>query len=485
MMYRKPISTLLALAMMTVICRQALAQDVSVSSSNSSTVIHNSNGTMRWRTSTGVTDFNIEMRGKIEITDDDKDIKSISDDGYLEINKTVFGSRRTIIVEPMGGGKIKKEYYEGRTKMNWEPEGKSWLGEILPDIVRNTGIGAESRVARFFKQGGTSAVLSEIKSIDSDHAKSIYANFLMKQAVQPKDYASIVEQVTGSMDSDHYIAEFLKGNISKFMQTKEATTAVFNATRKMDSDHYKTVVIKDALKGQMASIENVKIILQAASEMESDHYITEVLTSLLGQNNLNEAAVNEMIATTKSIESDHYRSVVLTKALDKDGLSSTSYQRVIESVKGIESDHYITQVIEHLLHNKLSDELLSLVLDISNSIESDHYRTQVLTTLLDRQDLTEAQYTKLIDACGHMDSDHYKTQVLKSALTSGKVNDSQVITILNGTKQMDSDHYITEVLVSAAPKVKAGGTPLKDAYRNAARGISSETYYGRALRAIE
>lgn len=472
--------------LMIILAGPVLGQETAKQeSTSSSTTISNDRSTSRWRHSTGMTDFNIEMRGKIELTDDDKDIKSISDDGYLEINKTVFGSKRTLVIEALGGGKVKKEYYEGRTKIEWEPAGRQWMSEILPEIVRTTTIGAESRVARFFKQGGTTGVLNEIGRIESDHVKSHYANLLMKQNVAVKDYAAIINKLADEVDSDHYITEFLKSNVSKFMQTKESTTAFFSATRNIDSDHYKTVIIKEALKGQIASLENVKIILQAAGQMESDHYITEVLTSLLKQENLNDALISEMISTTKSIESDHYRTVVLTKALDKQGLTNISFQKVIESVKDIESDHYVTQVIKHLLDNKLTDEMLTLLLDITNSIESDHYRTEVLKSLLRRQDLTDAQFGKLVDAVANMDSDHYKMTVLNDALLSKTITDTKVVAIINITKDMDSDHYITEVLMDAAPKVKQGNSVMKDAYRAAAKRISSETYYGRALRAIE
>jgi hypothetical protein len=62
---------------------------------------------------------------------------------------------------------------------------------------------------------------------------------------------------------------------------------------------------------------------------------------------------------------------------------------------------------------------------------------------------------------------------------------SQLATIIASAGNIDSDHYITEVLTKAAPKVKVGDNSLKEAYRAAARKIESETYYGRALRAIE
>lgn len=463
----------------------AFSQEVSASKESNTTVIHQDRGTTRWRTSNGHSDFNIEMRGRIELTEDDKDIKSISDDGYLEINKTVFGSKRSIVIEPLGGGKMKREYYEGRTKMDWEPNGRQWLGEILPDIVRNTTIAAEARVNRFFKQGGTAAVLAEIDKIDSDHVKSHYASLLMKQPVQTKDYVSIINKVAEEVSSDHYAAEFLRRNISKFMQSKEATTAVFAATRRIGSDHYKTEVIKEALRGQAASPENVRIILQAAGQMQSDHYISEVLRSLLNQNNLSDAVIAEMINTTNTIESDHYRSEILRKALQKDGLSSLSHQRVIESIKGINSDHYITEVIKDLLKNKLTDEHLTLLLDVTASIESDHYHSDVLRTLLTRQDLTEAQFGRVVQNAGHIGSDHYMHEVLRLALRRPDIEDNKVIAVLNTVKRLDSDHYATEVLLEAAPRVKNGSTPVRDAYRNAARGIGSETYYGRALKAIE
>lgn len=454
--------------------------------SSSGSVSHNSrDDTQRWKTSNGFDNFNVEYRGKIEITDDDKDIKNMSDDGYLEISKTVFGSKRSVVIEAQANGKIKKEYYEGRTEKAWEPGGKTWLAEILPEVVRTTTLCAESRVTRFFKQGGTTAVLNEMDKMDSDYVRSAYANLLMKQPVQVKDYAVIINKVAEKTDSDHYMTEFLKNHTAKFLQNKEATTALFSATSRMDSDHYKTVVIKEALKGQTTSPENVKIILQAAGQMDSDHYISEVLTSLLRQKNITDEVISEIINTTQSIESDHYKTVVLTSAMDKPGLSATSYKRVVESVKTIESDHYIAQVLKKLLENKLTDDPLHLLLTILPSIESDHYKTEVFTTLLKRQDLTDEQFDKLMLSFDRMDSDHYKSVVLRQVIASENVTEVKLTKVLKMTNTMDSDHYITDVLTHAAPLVKSANAAVQTAYRTAAKNISSDTYYGRALKAIE
>src|SRR5690606_21708178 len=98
------------------------------------------------------------------------------------ISKTVFGSKRSIVIESQGGS-LKREYYEGRTKMDWEPNGKNWLGEILPEIVRNTTLAAESRVNRIYQRGGAKAVISEINIIESDYVRARYGKLLLQKDI--------------------------------------------------------------------------------------------------------------------------------------------------------------------------------------------------------------------------------------------------------------------------------------------------------------
>lgn len=436
-----------------------------------------------YKNSDGTSSFNIEVRGRIDLTDDDKDIKSMSPDGYLEITKTAFGSRRSLIITPQGSA-LKREYYEGRTSVPFEPAGRKWMSEILPEVVRTTTIGAESRVSRFFRQGGTNAVLDEISRLESDYVKAHYANALMGVSPQEKDFPFIVNRVAGTIESDYYLTEFLQNNLSRLLKNKESANAVFAACGKMESDHYKTEVIKAALRDQPASLTNVQSILDATGHMESDHYKTEVLTTLLKQENLTDAIMTEVINSTQSIQQDYYRSLLLNKVLSKSGLSNSSYQMILESVRGIESDHYKTEVLTHLLDNKLSTDQIRTVVDISTSIESDHYTTIVFNDVL-KQDMSDEAFGNLIDRVSHIGSDYYMATVLQSALNLPKLSNAKVISVLSVTGKIESDHYITEVLLAAAPRVKTGDAALKDAYRSAAKKIESETYYGRAIKAIE
>ncbi len=95
----------------------AAGQDVVTSSSR------NGSTKTSYKNFNVLSNFNVESRGKIELSDDDKDIKSMSPDGYLEIKKTVFVSRRSLVITPSGSG-LKREYYEGGTSVAFEPETK-------------------------------------------------------------------------------------------------------------------------------------------------------------------------------------------------------------------------------------------------------------------------------------------------------------------------------------------------------------------------
>ena len=86
--------TTFLLTLLLIATAQTFGQEYSAESKSSRNHNGDERNVSRWRNSTGVTDFNIEMRGTIELTDDDKDVKSLSNDGYLEITKTVFGAKR-------------------------------------------------------------------------------------------------------------------------------------------------------------------------------------------------------------------------------------------------------------------------------------------------------------------------------------------------------------------------------------------------------
>jgi hypothetical protein len=479
---------ILTIVMIAVLSRPALPQTVSASSSSHETIsITENNGVQKWSRNYGpLSDFNIEVKGKIEVTEDDKDVKGMSDDGYLQISKTVFGSKRSIVMESLGGGKIKKEYFEGRTKMEWDTNGKAWLGEILPDLVRSSTVGAEGRVNRIFKQGGANAVLTEIEELEGDYVKAHYARLLLEKNIPSSDIPKVINTIADELSSDYYLSGLLKDAMPKLLTTEESANAYFRATEKIGSDYYRTLILKEALKKYAASPAQVKSILNAATSIGSDYYLSVILTSLLEEEQVKEESLNELIKVTSNIESDHYRTEVLMKALQKQGISKEALRNAVTAVGDIGSDYYKTSVFNAMAErNTLDPDVQIKVINIiKSSVGSDYYKSATLNTLLQHQNFSDESFEQLLDAAGDIGSDNYAADVIMHAGEKA-TSTNRLASVLKTAANIDSDHYLTTVLQELAPKVKSADNSVKEVYRQTAKSIDSETYYGRAIRAIE
>jgi hypothetical protein len=448
----------------------------------------NSDGkTHRHRMSFGVYDFNVEYRGTVEVTDDDRDIKSLSDDGYVEISKTVFGSKRGIIIESLGGGKLKKEYYEGRSKIDWEPKGREWLNEILPSIVRSTGLGAEGRINRYYAKGGVPAVMSEISRLEGDYVRTQYGKLLFKKEIPNAELPSVITGLSDEIDSDYYLSTLYKDNIEKLLSTNEAADAFFKGSAKISSDYYKSVVLKEALNKYSTSPAQAKVILQSAKDISSAYYLHTVLVALLDQRVVKEEALNEMVLVSKDTSSDYYRSVVLNRVLKLKGVSKVTLKNIADALSDIGSDYYKSTVLKSMAtHTSMDEATQSTVLGlIDNSMNSDYYASVVLSEFLKNQKLTDKTFSELVMVAGKLNSANYAADVL-GGTSDVTLSKPQLIEICKASANISSDYYLSTVLTSIAPQIRSlNDAEVKDAYRQAAKRIDSETYFGRAIRAIE
>lgn len=434
----------------------------------------------------GLKSFNIEYRGDIEVNDTDTDVIGISRGGYLEISKTTFGSKRSIVFESKEG-KLVKEYYEGRRKIDYVPDGEEWLAEILPDIVRSTGIAAESRLNRFYKQGGVNSVMSEIARLESSYVQNIYGKLLLrKDDLTNSELSASIKELAREMDSDYYKAELLSDASKKYLSNDELTIAFFDAAAYIDSDYYSAQILSDAIDDVDFSEELFAKILSASNNIESDYYQAQVLEDALDIPNLTDNALSQIIENTKGIGSDYYQAQVLSTTMETPGLSKKSLEKVTAAVMDISSDYYMAEVLEKMIDNRLDDNVIqSLITSIDRNMSSDHYKASVLSELVQEQQLTAASMQKLADAIGNMNSDSYAAEIIEDAADMRDINKQVLISLLDACSRIDSDYYCAEALESLASHVRDGDADIKDAYRRAAKNIGSTHYYGQALKAID
>ena len=433
----------------------------------------------------GLTSFKVEHRGIIEISDDDKDVKAISSGGFLEISKTVFGNQRTIRIESTGSG-LNRKYFVGRKEVSYDPEGKQWLAEILLEVVRSSGVGAKSRVDRFYKKGGVSEVINEFEEINSDYVESIYASMLLdKSNLSLNELVEAIDGISGEINSDYYLSNVLKDNRKKILKNDETAIAYFEAIQEIDSDYYASVVLKEGLEKGAYSEKQAEAIVNAAKNIGSDHYMSSVFQKMMKNNEISDEIISAILLATDEIGSDHYQTEVLKDVIDRDHLSVEIQKSLLEVVGNISSDHYMSVVFNEMLEKDIHESgLIDLLEVMKNNMSSDHYTHVVLQEMVEVQKLTDGVIRELSEVIREMSSDHYASEVLKE-IAHEDITESQMIILMEAASDISSDHYLTTVLLAFADRVNSGSFALKDAYRKAAKSINSDSYYGKVVKEID
>lgn len=432
--------------------------------------------------------YKIDFEGDFELSDNDEDIVSVSRGGYFEITRAAFGSKRRVIIESDSRGNLTKEYFVGRERVDYEPEGREWLAEVLPDIVRSTTIGAESRVNRFYRQDGARGVMDEVERLDSDYLKSHYIEILMdKDGLSTNELVAVIEGAAREVNSDHYLTEILKDNERVFFANEATSKAFIEASEEVNSDHYRSQILKRVLTRTEVEGDLLVAVLESAEEINSDHYLTEVLRETLEERNLTDELISQVIETAREINSDHYQSELFRDALELDQISDESFWVILDASGDISSDHYKTELFKELLERDLDDKTLSRMIDeIEDDVSSDHYSNVLLSKIISEQKLGDESKESFKLAVRNISSDHYASQIIIRAADDADLDDELVTSLLESAQDINSDHYMSQALISLSDYINdSGSDELRRLYRSIAREISSDTYYGRAMKALD
>lgn len=429
-----------------------VAQNVTVTNSKDSNYSYsssNKNGVYTIHVKDKGNKFKLEYEGEITLSDDDKDIVAISRGGFLEISKSSFGGKRKLVIEAESG-KLRKRYYVGWSEKSFIPEGKAWLAEILPDIVRSTTIGAEKRVNRFYSRGGVTSVLNEIDRLKSDYVQTKYYKLLLEKNLNNSELIKVIEGVGNDVDSDYYLAEILQSNQKIFLANSQLISAYMKAAKNINSDYYLSEVLTKAVKNADISDDQLSELLQISSNIGSDYYLSQLLIKILNNRDLNKTNMTKLMQISDNVDSDYYKSQVLKKALNKKDLSKENYNTFIASMDDVDSDYYASNVINSLLNKDLDNTSLNKLLELINkNVGSDYYASGIYKRLSKKQ-LTDNQLIKVIEAMDHI----------------------------------NSSNYLSQTLSAFAPQVKRSSQRVKDAYLKMAKSINSDLYFGRAMKAI-
>jgi beta-lactamase regulating signal transducer with metallopeptidase domain len=406
----------------------------------------------RWTVHDGNRRFTVRSRGDVDVTDDDADIRAISDGGFLIIEEKIGWDRTRVDLRQGTDGRLQRTFYRNGKQVAYEPEGRAWLAKKVPDLVRNSGFGAEARVRRIHTAGGPAAVLAEVTQIKSSYVKRLYLSKLLDlRTVQGPMLSKLIAQAGQEITSDYERTELLR-EIAKdrLMTTDEQRLAYTVATRTINSSYEHRRALQPLFESGPLADQVLRSALDSASTIESDYELTELLISLGKFQSLTPGATDAYVAATITIDSDYELRRALTPALaTSTPLPSTVVRDVLKAAHGIDSDYEMAQfLIAVVAKQKLDDTGRVSLFTAIDSIHSDYERGRVLKAIAARPGLEDALVLGVIESTRGMNSAYEAANVLRDVADNHPLSGNVRKAFVAAADRLSSNHERDRVLVA-------------------------------------
>jgi len=305
----------------------------------------------RWSWNEGWRQLRVESRGRVELSDDERDVKSVSADGYFEISSrswwSLFGQR--YIVRGNADGTTTRRFTVGSAERSLDAETRAWIGDTIQRLARN-GFDAESRVARLLARGGPSAVLDAIPMSSSDFVKAKYFMLLFSKArLDPPTAERAIRESGREIGSDYELARVLIAGADAMTIDEALAPAFLEAANAIDSDYEHARVLLAVLAIQQTAI-TTNLVTASSSHIGSDYEKARVLSGVARQKDLTDSAILGIVKATDSIGSDFEKARVLLQIVSSHPMGKTTQQAMLETAGHIGSDYERGRVLSAMLH---------------------------------------------------------------------------------------------------------------------------------------
>lgn len=336
----------------------------------------------------------LEVRsvGAVEFTDDDADVRRLAPGGTLTIEETRGGVTRRVEYAERDGRIERRYLQDGRVRD--EADGAAWMRTILPQVARESHIGAEARAARVLRQRGVAGILDEVRQIASGTVKRIYLAAALEQG-RPSDdeLRAIVRAAERHLSSDSDRGQVLRAVAERRGVDAGTLATVIEAARSISSDSEKARVLAAALAAPSAGVEARTAAAGVARTISSDRAKAGLLAALAPGATASDVMRAEWLRGARTISSDSERRRVLMAALESptqgEALLTAPGARdaLFDVVDGISSDRERGTVLRAIVRrDRLPQPALLAALRSAGRIASDREKAEVLVTAAARRD---------------------------------------------------------------------------------------------------
>ena len=326
----------------------------------------------------------------------------------------------------------------------WDPEGRQWLADRLPSLVRRSGLAVESRTRRILSTSGVNGVLEEITLLESDYVRRLYYRELLRTgSLDAATVARVVARAGGDIRSDYELRQTLEAAVPMVAADPVAVRAYIEATASMSSgfEHRQALdalADADGLTGGAAGQ-----IAHSAARIRSDFEKRQALSQLLGMRLDGAESARAILDAAATIGSDYECATFLVAFVEAHPLEGAPVTAFFDAVGTIGSDYERGRVLKAVARRKpLQPAALQGVFAAVRTMQSDFEQAQVLLSVVKTHDIDAASRPAFLAAADTIHSEFEQTpgagrpRSRRAAITRPCVTGSPYVT-MSGCQSLD------------------------------------------------
>lgn len=444
-------------------------------------------GKHQYKYSDGFANYDIQVKGDIKVNNTDTDIEHISPGGYLKFSKKTFGNKRSITVESNSSGNLIYEYYEGRSKVPYEPEGKKWMSDVLLEIVRMVGIDAEGRTKRIYGKEGIDGVLEEIGIIQSNSVMAMYFEALLDNFNLTSDELVVVcSSIAKEMSSNTERGKLFRKYSDLFLMDNTTMVVYFNSLSVLSSNSERASILTSISK--KIDFNNPQVTdayFSCIDRMTSNTERGRILRYTERSQDLSIQAYTRLLVSAKKLNSNTEMGSVI-RSLDNMEINNPQVSTAcFNAIDQMTSNTEAGATMRHLIkNNTLNDEnylrLLGSVKKLTSNTESGSVIRAIKDLNLENEKINEAYFL----AINTMTSNSEMGSVLRYTLKNYTLNTNSWNQLFTTTGRLTSNTEMGHVLTTAINYMPFDDEVIIDKFFSTASKFTSSTELGRVLRLV-
>jgi hypothetical protein len=325
----------------------------------------------------------LRITGDVDFNDEGDWVTAVAPGAYLIVAESGRGTDRRIEFRPGDGGMRVRYLVEGDARP-LDAAGRAWARGLIGRAVRESGLGAERRVARVRARSGVSGVLADMARLESDTGRRAYYRALLAGgAMSDGEFVRVMEDVGRTMGSDTETRLVLVEAVDR-ASGGGRLAALLNAAVGMDSDtETRLVLIRVTERHRLADAASRQAFFRAVGGIQSDVESRLVLIAVTDQQLANGEGREAFFRAVGEMDSDVERRLVLASVLDRQAPEATVVS-ALNSAREMRSDTekrlVLSQVPSSMLRNR---RVTAAYREVVAVMRSDSERRIALSRLAD------------------------------------------------------------------------------------------------------